>query len=101
MTKMLTMCAVKPLPPDQVDRLMLAEVEVVTTQYIAGKLELFWRREDGKGGVLVYNTANAAEAEAWVDELPLTQEGYLTYELIPIGPLTQLKFLLQAVRSRV
>jgi muconolactone delta-isomerase len=100
MTKMLTLCAVTPLPPDQMDRLMLEEVEVVTRQYIEGKLEQFWRREDGKGGVLIYNTGSTVEAEAWVRELPLTRESYLTYELIPIGPLTQLKFLLQAVKAR-
>jgi uncharacterized protein YciI len=94
MTKILTMCAVKPLPPDQKTRLLRAEAAVVTRHYVEGKLERFWGREDGKGGVLIYNTASAAEAEAWVKELPLTQENYLTYELIPIGPLQTLKFLL-------
>jgi uncharacterized protein YciI len=97
MTKMLAMCAVKPLPPDQRTRLLRAEAQVVTRHYVDGKLDRFWGREDGKGGVLIYNTASAAEAEAWVKELPLTQENYLTYELIPIGPLHTLQFLLPAV----
>jgi uncharacterized protein YciI len=78
---------------------MSEEVAVVMQQYIEGRLDSFWRREDGKGGVLVYNAASAAEAEAWVKELPLTREGHLAYEIIPIGPLTQLKYLLQAAQA--
>ncbi len=99
MTKILAMCAVEPPPPERMREIMLEEVQVVTQQYIEGKLEQFWRREDGKGGVLLYAASSPAEAEAWVRELPLTREGFLTYELIPMGPPTQLEFLIEASRK--
>jgi muconolactone delta-isomerase len=100
MTKILVMCVVDPVPADQVDRIMLEEVKVVTRQYVEGKLEQFWRREDGKGGVLLYDTESLEEAEALVKALPLTQAEFLTYELIPLGPLTQLGRMVQALEQR-
>ena len=99
MTKILAINAVAPLPPAEAKRLMLAEAKVVTRQYLDGKVEQFWRREDGKGGIMLLNTASADEAEAWLKELPLTREGYLTYELIPIGPLGTLSALLEAANG--
>jgi hypothetical protein len=99
MTKILAMCAVEPPPPERLGEIMLEEVQVVIQQYVDSRLEQFWRREDGKGGVLLYSAASVAEAEVWVKELPLTREGFLTYELIPIEPLTQLGLLVQASKA--
>lgn len=88
MTKILAMCAINPRPPEQLTPITLEEIHSVTQQYLDGKLEQVWRREDGKGGMLVFGTSSLAEAESWVRELPLVREGFLTFELIPIGPLT-------------
>jgi hypothetical protein len=96
MTQVLAINAVAPLPPAEAERLLLEEAQVVTRQYLEGKVERFWSRRDGRGGVMVLNTAILEEAEAWVKALPLTREGYLTYELIPIGPLATLGALLES-----
>jgi hypothetical protein len=95
-TKYLAINTVKPLTPAQAQAIMREEVEVLTRQYIEGKIDQFWGRLDGPGGVSILNTASREEAAAWLDALPLTREGFLTYQLIPIGPLTQLGVLLQA-----
>jgi uncharacterized protein YciI len=94
-TKFLAINTVKPLTPAQAEALMREEVEAITRQYLEGKIEQFWGREDGPGGVVILNTADRAEAQAWLDALPLTREGFLTYQLIPIGPLWQLSVLLE------
>jgi len=94
-TKFLAINAVKPLTPTQAEALMREEVEVVTRQYLEGKIEQFWGRQDGPGGVMILGTSSREEAQSWLEAPPLTREGFLTYELIPIGPLSQLNVLLQ------
>ena len=95
MTKFLAINTVKPLTPAQAQAFMREEVEATTRQYLEGKIEQFWGRQDGPGGVVILNTSSREEAQAWLDALPLTREGFLTYELIPIGPLSQLNVLLE------
>lgn len=73
MTKIFAMISVRPLTAEQVERLMLEEVQVVMQQYVDGKIEQFWRRKDGKGAMLLLDTADLAEAGAWMDALPLTR----------------------------
>jgi uncharacterized protein YciI len=94
-TKFLAINTVKPLTPAEAEALMREEVEATTRQYLEGKIEQFWGREDGPGGVVILNTSSREEAQAWLDALPLTREGFLTYQLIPIGPLWQLSALLE------
>jgi hypothetical protein len=95
MTKFLAINTVKPLTPDQAEAIMREEVEATTRQYLEGKIEQFWGRRDGPGGVVILNTSSREEAQSWLDALPLTRAGFLTYELIPIGPLSQLNVLLR------
>ena len=54
---------------------MREEVEATTRQYLDGKIEQFWGRRDGPGGVLILNTSSREEAQSWLDALPLTREG--------------------------
>ena len=95
MTKFLAINTVKPLTPAQADAIMREEVEATARQYLEGKIEQFWGRRDGPGGVVILNTSSREEAQSWLDALPLTREGFLTYELFPIGPLSQLNVLLR------
>ena len=44
---------------------------------------------------MILGTSSREEAQSWLEALPLTREGFLTYELMPIGPLSQLNVLLQ------
>jgi uncharacterized protein YciI len=94
-TKFLAINTVKPLTPAQAQAIMRDEVEATARQYLEGKIEQFWGRLDGPGGVVILNTSSREEAQSWLDALPLTREGFLTYQLIPIGPLSQLNVLLQ------
>jgi hypothetical protein len=99
MTKFLAINTVKPLTPAQAEALMREEVEATTRQYLEGKIEQFWGRRDGPGGVVILNTSSREEAQSWLEALPLSREGFLTYELIPIGPLSQLNVLLRDVAA--
>jgi hypothetical protein len=96
MTKILAINTIRKMTADEQDAVMLEEVQVVAQMYVDGRIEQYWRREDGKGAVLLLATSSLDEAENLVKELPLTREGFLTYELIPLGPLVQLSILIQA-----
>ena len=100
MTKFLAINTVKPLTPAQAQAIMREEVEATTRQYLEGKIDQFWGRLDGPGGVLILNTSSREEAQSWLDALPLTRDGFLTYQLIPIGPLSQLNVLLQQAAAK-
>src|ERR1700733_7884111 len=96
MTKILAVNTIRQMTPEQQKAFMLEEVQAVAQMYVDGRIEQYWRREDGKGAVLLLATSSLDEAEELVRELPLTREGFLTYELIPLGPLVQLNILIQA-----
>jgi hypothetical protein len=58
---------------------MRDDVEATTRQYLERKMEQFWGREDRPDGVVTLNTSDRAQAQSWLDALPLTREGFLTY----------------------
>jgi hypothetical protein len=89
MTKFLAINTVKPLTPAQAEAFMREEVEATTRQYLEGKIEQFWGRGDAPGGVVILNTSSREEAQSWLDALPLTREGFLTYELSQLNVLLQ------------
>ena len=99
MTKILAINTIGQMTAEQQGAIMLEEVQVVAQMYVDGRIEQYWRREDGKGAVLLLSTSSLDEAEILVRELPLTREGFLTYALIPLGPLVQLNILIQASKS--
>ena len=86
----------KPLTPDQRQQIMPSEVPATLKLYLDGKIEQFWFRQDKPGVIFLMNAESLDQAKATVDALPLTAGGYVTYELMQVGPLAPLGLLIQA-----
>jgi len=86
----------KPLTPDQRQQIMPSEVPATLKLYLDGKIEQFWFRQDKPGVIFLMNAESLDQAKATVDALPLTTGGYVTYELMQVGPLAPLGLLIQA-----
>jgi len=91
---------VKPLTAE--DRAKYRPIEVAATieLYLGGKIEQFWFREN-VGPIFLMDTKTLEEAQAAVNALPLTADGFVTYECIAVGPLTPLGIMTQYVQSTV
>src|ERR1700753_2218427 len=84
----------KPPTPEQQAQIMSREVPDTLQLYLDGKIEQFWFRQDRPGVVFLMDVASVEEARALVGKLPLTEGGYMTFELTPVGPLAPLARLI-------
>ena len=74
---------------------MPQEVPATVRLYLDGKIDQWFARKDGKGVVFLLNITSLDEAAATLNKLPLAQQGLMTFELIPLGPITPINLLLQ------
>jgi muconolactone delta-isomerase len=84
-----------PPTQEQQPQLMAKEVPHTLQLYLEGKIEQFWFRQDRPGVFFLMNVESIDEAKATVSELPLTEGGFMTFELTPVGPLAPLGRLIQ------
>jgi hypothetical protein len=73
---------------------MPAEVRGTVQLYLDGKMDQWFVRKDANGVVFMMNVSSVAEARGLLTKLPLGVAGLMTFELIPLGPLEPLNFLL-------
>lgn len=97
-TKFLAIGTSKPMTPEQRKEYMVAEVTATLELYLAGKIDQFWHRYDGKGVIFVMTTETIEEADALLKALPLGVVGVLSFELIPIGPLRPIAALIEVAK---
>ncbi|HEX4811063.1 MAG TPA: hypothetical protein VH325_19140 [Bryobacteraceae bacterium] len=83
-----------PLTPDQRRSIMPKEVPDTVRLYLAGKIDQWYVRQDGKGVVFLLNVTSVEEANALLEKLPLGQAKLMDFDLIPLGPLNPLRLLL-------
>ena len=76
----------KPLTPEQRQEIMAHEVPATLKLYLDGKIEQFWF-QDKVGPIFLMNVDSLDDAKATLDTLPLVQAGYMSYALMPVGPL--------------
>lgn len=88
-----------PLTPEQREQLMPHEVPDTVRLFLAGKIDQWWSRQDGKGPVFLMNATAAAEASELLRALPLDHAKLMEFDLIELGPLRPLHFLLNERRS--
>jgi hypothetical protein len=86
---------VRPLTPEERQRIMPNEVPATLRHYLDGKIEQFWFRQDTPGVIFLMNVESVEEARAAVEALPLTAAGFAKYDLMQVGPLAPLGLLLQ------
>ena len=81
---------VAPLTPEQRKTIMTREVPATARLYLAGKIDQWFVRQDNKGVVFLLNLDSIDKAHEMLEQLPLGQAHLMTFELIPLGPLSPL-----------
>ena len=80
---------------EQKRAIMPREVPATVRLYLDGKIDQWWVREDGQGVVFLMNVGSVEEARTLLEKLPLGQAKLMTFDLIPLGPLSPLRLLLR------
>jgi hypothetical protein len=94
-TGVLIMLSPKPgVTPDQIMKIMPAEIRATVPLYLDGKIQQWFTRGDGRGVIFLLNCKDEAEARALMEGLPLSKEGLVEEQFIPVGPLMPLGILL-------
>ncbi len=86
---------VQPPTPEQRQQIMPQEVPRTLELYLQGAIEQFWYRQDAPGVVFLMNVESLDQAASKVQALPLTAQGFVKYEFLPVGPLAPLGLLIQ------
>lgn len=73
---------------------MLREVPATVNLYLDGKIDSWYTKADNTGVVFLMNVSSAKEAHDLLEALPLGVEGMMEFDLMPVGPLSPLRFLL-------
>lgn len=80
----------------QLDAMIPNEVSDTAWVYMDGKIDQWYARQDQEGVVFLMNVSSTAEAKALLEKLPLGRAGLMKFELIPVGPLWPLTYLMHA-----
>ena len=80
--------------PEAWEPLIPAEMRQTTQLYLAGKLDQWYVKQDQSGVVFILNVTDPADAKAMLDPLPLGRAGFMTFQFIPLGPLSPMRTLL-------
>lgn len=94
-TKIIAIGSLTPkATPAAVSAVMQDEVRETVKLNLAGKIEQWNVRTDQSGVVFVLNLTDVNEARDMFAKLPLDKGGLMTFEFIPVGPLSPLALLL-------
>ena len=85
---------VQTITPEQRQQIMPEEVSATLKHYLEGKIEQFWFREK-TGPIFLMNVESLEQAKAELATLPLVAADLMTYELMPVTPLSPLGLLIQ------
>lgn len=83
------------ITPEQIMKIMPAEIRATVPLYLDGKIQQWFTRGDGRGVIFLLNCKDEAEARALMEGLPLSKEGLVDELFIPVGPLMPLGILLR------
>ena len=93
--KVMAIGTLKPLTPEQRRMYLPKEVPATLQIYLDGKMEKFWLREGEAGVIFLMTVDSVQEADALLKALPLGQANLMTFDLMPIGPLSPLGMLIK------
>jgi hypothetical protein len=83
-----------PPTPDQFKLLASQEVPDTLRLYLAGKIDQWYSIQNDNGVVFILNATTVEEAHTMLEALPLGQAKLMTFQLIPLGPISPLALLL-------
>ena len=95
MMKVMAIGTLKPLTPEQRAMYLPKEVPATLQIYLDGKMEQFWLRDKEAGVIFLMTVDSVEEADTILKALPLGRANLLTFELMPIGPLSPLGMLIK------
>lgn len=94
-TKIIAIGSLTPTAtPEAVSAVLPTEVRETVKLSLAGKIEQWNVRTDHSGVVFVLNLTDVNEAREMFAKMPLDKAGLMTFEFIPVGPLSPLALLL-------
>jgi hypothetical protein len=79
---------------EQREGVMKQEMPATLRLYLDGKIDQWFGRQDGPGVAFLLNVTSIEEARSLLEALPLGMAGLMRFELIPLGPLFPLSFLI-------
>jgi hypothetical protein len=95
-TGVLTILTPKPgVTPEQVMKIMPAEIRATVPLYLDGKIQQWFTRGDGRGVIFILNCKDVEEARVLIESLPLSKENLMDEQFIPVGPLMPLGMLVR------
>ena len=99
-TKILAIGTINPgVDPAKVFAILPNEVRDTVDLYLNGKIDQWYSQQERRGVVFILNVTDPAAARDMLEKLPLGQAHLMSFELIPIGPLNQLRQL-QGMKDR-
>jgi hypothetical protein len=94
-TKILAIGTLNPgVDPAQALVILPTEVRETVKLYLDGKIEQWYSLQERRGVVFILNVTDKTAAHEMLEKLPLGQAHLMSFELIPIGPLSPLRQLL-------
>jgi len=82
------------IPRAEVQRHLPDEVPATLQLYLDGWIEQFWFRER-LGPIFLMNVDSVEHAHSILQALPLVVDGVMTFELMPVTPLSPLSVLIK------
>jgi len=80
----------------QVRRILPGEMQATAELHLQGKIDQWYSLQGRPGVVFILNVTDPAMAKEMLEALPLGREHLMSFELVPLGPLTPLRQLLPA-----
>ena len=96
-TRILAIGTIRPgADLQQVRRMLPGEMQATAELYLQGKIDQWYSLQGRPGVVFILNVTDPAMAKEMLEALPLGREHLMSFELVPLGPLTPLRQLLPA-----
>jgi hypothetical protein len=96
-TRILAIGTIRPgADLQQVRRILPGEMQATAELYLQGKIDQWYSLQGRPGVVFILNVTDPAMAKETLEALPLGREHLMSFELVPLGPLTPLRQLLPA-----
>ena len=95
-TRMLAIRTIQPGADLQVRRILPGEMQATAELYLQGKIDQWYSLQGRPGVVFILNVTDLAMAKEMLEALPLGREHLMSFELVPLSPLTPLRQLLPA-----
>ena len=96
-TRILAIGTIRPgADLQQVRRILPGEMQATAELYLQGKIDQWYSLQGRPGVVFILNVTDPAMAKEMLEALPLGREHLMSFEFVPLGPLTPLRQLLPA-----